>query len=161
VFKLSKERLVYGPLQIEARIDQDPVISQQLSLWNQRGSRVLRGNLIVVPLEDTFLYIEPIYLEAESGQLPELKRIIVAYEDRVAMAPTLETALLQVFGEATAADVPMTPEGTMEALAQQAWEHYQAAQTCLVEGDWTCYGQAQAALEQVLRAMVAGEEVEE
>ena len=96
IVKLAKDKLVYGPLQVEARADQDPLISQQLSLWNQRGSRVLRGNLLVIPLEDTFLYIEPLYLEAESGQLPELKRIIVAYNDKVAMAPTLDEALMQV-----------------------------------------------------------------
>ncbi len=161
VFKLSKDRLIYGPLQIEARADQDPLISQQLSLWNQRGSRVLRGNLLVVPIQNTFLYIEPIYLEAESGQLPELKRVIVAYGERVAMAPTLDAALLQVLTK-TREDVPGTTpalpvEGDMETLAQQAWEHYQAAQACLERSDWTCYGQEQDQLEAILRAMV-GEE---
>ncbi|MEJ5308664.1 MAG: UPF0182 family protein [Anaerolineae bacterium] len=160
IVKLPKDRLVYGPLQIEARADQDPLISQQLSLWNQRGSRVLRGNLLVIPLNDTFIYIEPLYLEAESGQLPELKRIIVAYDDRVAMAPTLDEALLQVVngtasleGPGDAGSVPK-PEGDLETLAAQAWEHYQAAQACLETGDWTCYGREQAALEEILRAMV-------
>ncbi len=153
IVKLSKDRLVYGPLQIEARSDQDPLISQQLSLWNQRGSRVLRGNLLVIPIEDTFIYIEPLYLEAESGQLPELKRIIVAYDDRVAMAETLEEALLQVLngGDVT---TPTMTEGDLESLAAQAWERYQAAQACLAANDWTCYGREQAALEEILRAMV-------
>ncbi len=156
IVKLSKDRLIYGPLQIEARADQDPVISQQLSLWNQRGSRVLRGNLLVIPIEDTFLYVEPLYLEAESGQLPELKRIIAAYGDRVVMAETLNEALLQVLnggGVATSAP-PIAPAGDLESLAAQAWERYQAAQACLVAGDWTCYGREQAALEEILRAMV-------
>ncbi len=152
-FKLAKDRLIYGPLQVEARTDQDPVISQQLTLWNQRGSRVLRGNLLVIPIQDAFLYVEPLYLEAESGQLPELKRIIVAYNDQVAMAPTLAEALLQVLGGAPVAPSE-SPGGDLETLAQQAWEHYQAAETCLQAGDWACYGQEQAALEQTLKAMV-------
>ncbi len=162
VFKLSKERLIYGPLQIEARTDQDPIISQQLSLWNQRGSRVLRGNLLVVPLQNTFIYIEPLYLEAESGQLPELTRVIVAYDERVAMAPTLDEALVQVLigREGNGETQPfVTPERDMDldTLAQQAWEHYQAAQACLQQGDWSCYGREQDALEQILRAMAEGE----
>jgi uncharacterized membrane protein (UPF0182 family) len=158
IVKLSKDRLVYGPLQIEARADQDPVISQQLSLWNQHGSRVLRGNLLVIPVDDTFIYIEPLYLEAESGQLPELKRVIVAYDDRVAMAATLNEALMQVLSGTTASEseggVSVTPTGDLESLATQAWERYQAAQACLAAGDWTCYGREQSALEEILRAMV-------
>jgi len=162
IVKLSKERLIYGPLQIEARVDQDPIISQQLSLWNQRGSRVLRGNLLVIPVKDTFLYVEPLYLEAESGQLPELKRIIVAYGYRVAMTPTLEESLMQVLnGGMAAPSTPTTPSGDLETLAAQAWEHYQAAQACLAVGDWTCYGREQAALEEALRAMVGETEQKE
>ncbi|HQH37180.1 MAG TPA: UPF0182 family protein [Anaerolineae bacterium] len=160
IVKLPKDRLFYGPLQVEARANQDPLISQQLTLWGQHGSQVLRGNLLVIPLEDTFLYVEPLYLEAESGQLPELKRIIVAYDDRVVMAPTLQEALVQVLGGTTSAPAtgptttaPMT-EGDLQSLATQAWEHYQAAQACLTAGDWACYGQEQAVLEEILRAMV-------
>jgi hypothetical protein len=155
---MAKDRLIYGPLQIEGRINQNPAISQQLSLWDQRGSRVLRGNLLVIPINDTFLYIEPLYLESESGQLPELTRVIVAYADRVAMAPTLDAALVQVLsgGEPVVEPEDGAPavEGAIEDLAQQAWERYQAAQACLEAGDWVCYGQEQAALEELLRAMV-------
>jgi hypothetical protein len=157
IFKLSKERLVFGPQQIEGRVDQDAVISQQLSLWNQRGSRVLRGNMLVIPLRGTFIYVEPLYLEAESGQLPELKRVIVAYADRIAMAPTLEAALMQIFsGDPGEVPEPAEPiEGqSIESLAEQAWEHYQAAQACLAEGDWACYGAAQERLRIVLEQMV-------
>ncbi len=157
IVKLPKDRLIYGPLQVEARIDQDPLISQQLSLWNQRGSRVLRGNLLIIPLADTFLYIEPLYLEAESSQLPELKRVIVAYNDHVAMAPTLDEALQQAIngGGVQSRDTTAVPQtGTLKELATQAWEHYQAAQACVQAGDWACYGREQAALEQVLRTMV-------
>ncbi len=156
VFVLDKDRLTYGPLQIEGRIDQNPLISQQLSLWTQPGSHVLRGNLLVIPVQDTFLYIEPLYLEAESSQLPELRRVIVAYGDRIAMAPSLDLALLEVFedGAATVVD-PLMPPGSesLEDLASRAWQHYQAAQVCLSEGDWMCYGQEQAQLERLLRMM--------
>src|SRR6266699_7285264 len=80
-FTFSKENLIYGPAQIEARIDQDTTISQQLSLWNQTGSRVIRGNLLVIPIEDTLLYVSPLYLRATRGRLPELQRVIAAYGD--------------------------------------------------------------------------------
>ncbi len=155
VFKLSKDRLIYGPLQIEGRIDQEPSISQQLSLWNQRGSRVLRGNLLVIPLNDAFLYVEPLYLEAESGQLPQLVRVIAAYRDGVVMGPTLADALLQLFGESSTGGTAPPPEGTaLGELATEAWNHYQAAQACLTAGDWTCYGAEQQQLEQILKQMV-------
>jgi hypothetical protein len=93
-YELPKQELVFGPLQIEARIDQDPEISAQMSLWNQRGSRVIRGNLIVIPMGSSFLYIEPLYLLADTSELPELKRVIVASGDRLAMRETLSEALL-------------------------------------------------------------------
>jgi uncharacterized membrane protein (UPF0182 family) len=93
-YELPKQELVFGPLQIEARIDQDPQISAQISLWNQRGSRVIRGNLIVIPMGSSFLYIEPLYLLADTSELPELKRVIVASGDRLAMRETLSEALL-------------------------------------------------------------------
>src|SRR5262245_29271366 len=97
VYELPKERLVYGPQQIEARIDQDTTISQQLSLWNQMGSKVIRGNLLVIPVEDAMVYVEPLYLRSVQGQIPELKRVIVAYDDRLAMERTLDAALAAVF----------------------------------------------------------------
>lgn len=98
LFTFGKDSLVYGPKQIEARIDQDPVISSQLSLWNQQGSQVIRGNLLVIPLRNSLLYVEPLYLQAASGRIPELKRVIVAANDRVVMAPNLGLALGEVFG---------------------------------------------------------------
>ena len=88
---------MFGPAQIEARIDQDAVISQQLALWGQRGSQVIRGNLLVIPIADSLLYVESLFLQATGNQLPELKRIIVAYGDNVIMAPTLEEALATIF----------------------------------------------------------------
>jgi len=97
LYTFPKQELVFGPEQIEARINQDPVISQQISLWNREGSRALQGNLLVIPIEESLLYVEPLYLVAEQNELPTLVRVIVAYENRIAMAPTLNAALRAVF----------------------------------------------------------------
>lgn len=99
LYEFPKQELIYGPSQIEARIDQTPEISEQLTLWNQQGSRLIRGNLLVIPIEQSLLYAEPIYLRAEQGELPELKRVIISYNDRVVMESTLEQALTTIFGE--------------------------------------------------------------
>ena len=97
LYNFPKERLIYGPEQIEARINQDPVISQQISLWNRQGSRAIQGNLLIVPIEQSLLYVEPIYLEATQNSLPTLVRVVVAYENRIVMAQTLEQALEGIF----------------------------------------------------------------
>ncbi len=173
VYKFPKQRLVYGPMQIESRIDQDPTISQQLSLWNQRGSQVIRGNLLVIPIDQSILYVEPIYLQAEASQLPELRRVIVAYGNRIAMEETLGGALASVMGteyptEPPPAEDVETPTESEEppsavredwaALVHKAEGHYQAAQDCLQLGDWTCYGREMEALELILEALVAATE---
>jgi uncharacterized membrane protein (UPF0182 family) len=101
VYEFGKDSLFFGPQQIEARIDQDPVISAQLSLWNQQGSNVIRGNLLVIPIADSLLYVEPLYLQAQNGKIPELKRVIVASADRVVMAENLGLALILMFGRET------------------------------------------------------------
>ncbi len=98
VYQLPKERLIYGPSQIEAQIDQNTLISQQLSLWDQKGSKVIRGNLMVIPIDNTFIYVEPVFLIAEGVEIPQLQRVIVAYGDKIAMEPTLEGAIHDVFG---------------------------------------------------------------
>nr|HID13107.1 UPF0182 family protein [Anaerolineae bacterium] len=157
VYKFSKEVLVYGPIQVEARIDQDPYISQQLTLWNQRGSAVIRGNLIVIPIDGTLLYIEPLYLQAEAGRLPELKRVLVAHGNRVTMADTLATGLAQVLGEAPVT-APVEMPTDVAALARSAQAHYQAAQECLRQGDWACYGAELKALAADLEALVEATE---
>jgi uncharacterized protein len=97
LYQFPKQQLVFGTEQIEARINQDPVISQQISLWNRQGSRAVQGNLLVIPIERSLLYVEPLYLEAEQNSLPTLARVIVAYENRIAMAETLDLALRSVF----------------------------------------------------------------
>ena len=106
VYEFPKDKLVYGPFQIEARINQNTEISQQISLWNQMGSRVIRGNLLVVPIENSLLYVSPLYLRAKTGQLPELKRVIAAYGDRVVMEDTLPAALAALFKDTSLASSP-------------------------------------------------------
>jgi uncharacterized membrane protein (UPF0182 family) len=164
VYRFSKQRQTYGPMQIESRIDQDPQISAQLSLWNQRGSQVIRGNLLVIPIDQAILYVEPIYLQAEASQLPELRRVIVTYGNRIAMEETLADALARVMGVEPVAEEPAGPEpippelpaveGDVADLVLQADTHYQAAQECLKTGDWTCYGREMDLLEQALEALL-------
>ncbi len=160
VYNFPKQKLVYGPRQIDARIDQDPVISQQLSLWNQRGSTVIRGSLLAIPIDQSLIYVQPLYLAAaEQGALPELRRVIVAYGNQIAMEPTLEQSLARIFGGRPAGGSP--PPGaaqeaavtTARALAQRAWEIWQRAQEALRRGDWAAYGVEQKRLEETLRAL--------
>jgi len=165
VFNFPKQKLVYGPRQIDARIDQDPVISQQLSLWNQRGSTVIRGSLLAIPIDQSLVYVQPLYLAAsEQGALPELRRVIVAYGNQIAMEPTLEQSLSRVFGgrsTTTAAAAAATssadgpPDGTTGArqLGQRALEIWNRAQDALRRGDWAAYGAEQKRLEETLRAL--------
>jgi uncharacterized protein len=140
-YAFPKDRLVYGPFQIEARINQDTNISQALSLWNQLGSRVIRGSLLVIPIENSLLYVSPLYLRAESGQLPELKRVIAAYDDRVVMEETLGEALAALFKApelAGSGAVPRLPAGTDRT--RDALGHYNRAMGALKEGDWAGFG---------------------
>lgn len=160
VLELSKQELIYGPRQIEARIDQDPTISQQLSLWNQRGSQVIRGNMMVIPVEDGLIYVEPVFLQAENGRLPELKRVIVTHGSRIAMENTLTEALAQVFSfeiveDSLSQPSGLPPDSDVTTLVRSAQAHYEAAQECLSIGDWNCYGREQASLAADLAALVS------
>jgi len=112
VYRLSRQRLVFGPQQIESRINQNTEISRQISLWDQRGSRVIRGDLLVIPIEESLLYVQPHYLQVEGGRIPELKRVVVAYENQVVMAETLDDALAELFGGAPAPGRQPTPPET-------------------------------------------------
>jgi uncharacterized protein len=157
LYEFPKEKLVYGPFQIEARINQNTEISQQLSLWNQMGSRVIRGNLLVVPIENSILYVSPLYLRAETGQLPELKRIIAAYDDRVVMEETLGEALAALFKE-TPSLTPSAPSGSAPAepylaRARAALGHYDKAMERLKAGDWAGFGAEFDALRQLLQEL--------
>jgi uncharacterized protein len=142
VYEFPKEKLVYGPFQIEARIHQNTEISQQISLWNQMGSRVIRGNLLVIPIENSILYVSPLYLRAEQGHLPELKRVIAAYGEHVVMRETLAEALAALFVDSRAPTTAgQTPgEGSAARGAQEALDHYNRAMERLKSGDWTGFG---------------------
>ena len=157
VFKLPKERLIYGPMQIEALIDQDTAISRQLSLWDQRGSKVIRGNLLVVPIEHSLLYVEPVYLVAEENDVPQLKRVITAHGDKVAMAPTLDESLSILFGEATPRMVVPSEGETASRAAERsrAKELLQRAEKAASQGDWQSFGSAMDALKEAIEAQSA------
>ena len=137
---------MFGPFQIEAQINQNTEISRQLTLWNQLGSRVIRGHLIVIPIENSILYVSPLYLRAESGQLPELKRVIVAYGERVVMEETLVEALASLFKEpvatspAPAASAGHAPAGTEADRAREALGQYNRAMEQLKTGNWGEFG---------------------
>jgi hypothetical protein len=154
VYEFPKEKLVYGPFQIEARVNQNTGISQQISLWNQMGSRVIRGSLLVVPIENSILYVTPLYLRAESGQLPELKRVIAAYGDRVVMEETLPEALAALFSQSvpvTAAGAGPAVAGPPNAMARDALGHYERAIERLKAGDWAGFGAELDALRPLLQ----------
>jgi uncharacterized membrane protein (UPF0182 family) len=165
-YAFSKEKLVYGPYQIQARINQSPDISRQLSLWNQMGSKVILGNLIVIPIDDSLLYVEPLYIRAENGQLPQLQRVIASYSDRVVMGDNLGQTLNALFtGMPSSAPpeltqvAPIAPAAPIAASAvspvvpstgapdlKHASDHYDRALAALKLGDWTQFGQEMQAL---------------
>ena len=165
LYRFPKSKTIYGPMQIEAQIDQNTKISQDFSLWSQAGSRYSRGNLFVVPIENSLLYVEPIYLEASNSAIPEVKRVIVAYGDKIAYEATLTEALRSLFG-----DIPGFTEGTaqggsaeqgseisgettQEELISKAVAAYDRAQEALKSGDWAAYGRHMEDLEKLLKAL--------
>ena len=155
VYEFPKDKLVFGPFQIEARINQSTAISQQLSLWNQQGSRVIRGNLHVIPIEDSLLYVSPLYLRAEAGQIPELKRVIAAYGDQVVMEETLSEALTALFSGGRGSAPPAGSVGASAAAsdpnqAHEALRHYDRAMEHLKAGDWVGFGAEMESLREVL-----------
>ena len=145
VFELSKQTLAYGPMQIEARIDQDTEISQVLTLWGQQGSEVVRGNMMIIPIEKSFLYVEPLYLKASrEGALPELKRVIVSYGDRLTMQKSLEEALAVLFGSApqkAGASTPQMPRNESRVPNHEAARTYELAKEALKRGDFVAYAE--------------------
>jgi hypothetical protein len=147
-YQLPKEKLIYGPMQIEAMIDQNTTISQQLTLWDQRGSRVIRGNLIAVPIENSFLYVVPVYLTAAGTNFPQLKRVIVVSGDKVAMEPTLDEAIQSVFGTQQPQKGAPARSGTPEL--GQARTQFDEAQKAMQQGDWETFGKAMEALKRLL-----------
>jgi uncharacterized membrane protein (UPF0182 family) len=167
-YRFPKQSLVYGPKQIVNRINQETDISQQLTLWDQKGSSVIRGELLVIPINESLIYVQPLYLRAEGGTIPELKRVVVAHENRVVMAETLEAGLAGLFGASAparaplaAADsgavrVPNAAVNTAAALLQEAQQHYDRAITAQRAGDWATYGREIEELGKVLKQLRVG-----
>jgi uncharacterized membrane protein (UPF0182 family) len=164
VYRFPKQKLVFGPKQIVARINQDAEISKQLSLWDQRGSQVIQGTLLVIPIEEALLYVRPLYLRAESGKIPELKRVVVAYENKIAMEETLEGSIARIFQSdaiSTPAAAPAPPESRGAApspaasaeLIRQAAECYDRAVQAQRRGDWAAYGAELKKLGEILQEL--------
>jgi uncharacterized membrane protein (UPF0182 family) len=177
VYTFPKQKLIFGPMQIEARIDQDNFISQWITLRDQKGSTVIRGDLLVIPIKESILYVEPIYLEGTRTQLPELKQVIVAFGKRLTMKDNLRDALFEVFdveapkveGDSYVSRRPKRLEAQegkgdgaaatgierSRALASEAKVTFDAAQQKVAQGDWTGYGQEQQRLRQLLEELAA------
>src|SRR6266567_1028943 len=161
VYRFPKQSLVFGPTQIVNRINQDTDISGQITLWDQRGSEVIRGNLLVIPIEESLIYVQPLYLRAQGGRIPELKRVVVAYLNRVVMEETLEAGLARLFGSATeppavaaASGAAARPaDGAALDLARRAGESFRRAVEAQRAGDWARYGEELSRLEEVLRQL--------
>ncbi|NLA26939.1 MAG: UPF0182 family protein [Firmicutes bacterium] len=172
LFLFPKERVVMGPKQVENRIDQSTEISTEFTLWSQAGSHVIRGNLLVLPISDSLLYVEPIFLEAERGGLPELARVIVLFQETVVMEETLELALVRIFGErseippeaeplepAEPGEIvkPGEPDSATDqkiaSLIRQACRLFDEALQHQRQGDWAGYGEAISELEGVLKEL--------
>ena len=168
VFQFPKQTVIFGPRQIAARISQDQVIAPQITLWNQQGSEVIQGTLLVIPIEESLVYIRPLYLRAANGQIPELKRVIVAYQNQIVMEETLDAAIDRLFPGSRARPQPPSataPQGAaptepatgaapdVAALAAQARAHYERAMQAQREGNWALYGEEIKQLGAVLQKL--------
>jgi len=170
VFQFPKQKVVFGPRQIVARINQDQAIAPQITLWNQQGSEVLQGTLHVIPIEESLLYIRPLYLRSAGGRIPELRRVIVAYQNQIVMEPTLDAALDRLFPrgggptpaaeepahtvDASGADtVPAAPR-LVPGASKRALEHYERALEAQRQGNWALYGEEIRRLGQALEEIV-------
>jgi uncharacterized membrane protein (UPF0182 family) len=178
VFQFPKQKVIFGPRQVVARINQDQAISPQITLWNQQGSQVIWGTLMVIPIEESLIYIRPLYLRASGGRIPELTRVIVAYQNQIVMEETLDAGLARLFGDATALDpeleslrtqvsadgspadagviggqVSQGDAGLLPGLAAQARGYYDRALEAQRDGDWATYGEELRELGEVLARM--------
>jgi len=166
VYTLPKDKLIYGPMQIQARINQQPDISSELTLWGQQGSRVIKGNQLVIPIKNSFIYVEPVYLQSEEGQIPQLKRVIVAFKEKVKMRKTLDEALKAVFGVAAEQTIN-TQQSTgkyggeksiLSIDAKKAIKHYNNALNFLQQDDWANFGKELQQMKSVLSKMAKNKE---
>ena len=176
-YRFPRQSLVFGPTQIVNRINQDTEVARQISLWDQRGSEVIRGELLVIPIEESLIYVQPLYLRAEGGRIPELKRVIVAHESRVAMEESLEAGLRRLFGERvppgaagrasdstrtgaaaaaqTTRSTQTAPAGQTDELLRRAMEHYDRARAAQRADDWATYGSEMRQLGEILQQLNA------
>ena len=155
VYKLPKQETVYGPLQIESRIDQNTEISKDLTLWGQVGSRVIRGNLMVIPYKNSILYVEPIYLQATQSKLPELKRVIVAFGDKVTMSPSIYEGIATLtkgdFQKKSTVKLSSTPAtNSSKELTKKIIDTYSKVKETLKKSDWASFGKAFESLDQLM-----------
>ncbi|HKI88550.1 MAG TPA: UPF0182 family protein, partial [Draconibacterium sp.] len=162
VYSLPKDKLIYGPMQVEARINQQPDISSELTLWGQQGSQVFKGNQLIIPIKNSFLYVEPVYLQSEQGQIPELKRVIVAYNDQIEMKSTLEESLQAIFNGSGSLDTATVQQvkiienivkTSLSAKAKEALDHYNKATEYLKQNNWAGYGKELQDMKAVLSEM--------
>ena len=179
VFQFPKQKLVFGPSQVVARINQDQEISPQITLWNQQGSEVIQGTLLVIPIEEALLYVRPMYLRASGGRIPELKQVVVAYQNQIVMEATLDLALNRLFGGSEPANFPAAGStilaetesglGTQtasvnssdvprtETLTQQAQDYYDRALRAQRDGNWAQYGVEIERLGNILEQLQGGQ----
>jgi uncharacterized membrane protein (UPF0182 family) len=164
VFQFPKQTVVFGPRQIVGRINQDEAIAPQITLWNQQGSEVLQGTLLVIPIEESLIYIRPLYLRSAGGRIPELKRVIVAHQNQIVMEETLDKALDRLFpsdGEGRSvqrvatSDIDERSDQDVqdESLTAQALEHYRRAMQARRDGNWALYGDEIRRLGEALELM--------
>jgi hypothetical protein len=168
VYRFPRQSLVFGPTQIVNRISQDTEVSRQVSLWDQGGSEVIRGELLVIPIEESLIYVQPLYLRSQGGRIPELKRVIVAHEGQVAMEETLDQGLARLFGAREGRDTtaqagpPPAPDqatpAATAALLREASQHYERARAAQRADDWATYGAEMRRLGEVLRRLQEGAE---
>jgi uncharacterized membrane protein (UPF0182 family) len=161
VYRFPKQSLVFGPRQIMNRINQDTEIARQITLWDQRGSEVIRGELLVIPIEKSLLYVQPIFLRAEGGQIPELKRVVVAHQNQVVMAETLDAGLSLLFGGSSGRPAVVSDSTTAPAAAssvdatllRQVRDAYDRAIAAQRAGNWAQYGEEMNRLGELLRRL--------
>ncbi|MFB3902031.1 MAG: UPF0182 family protein [Acidobacteriota bacterium] len=159
LYRFPRHEQVYGPLQAEARITQDPEVSQAVALWGQQGNKVIRGNLLVIPVETSVLYVEPLYLQAEKSSIPELAKIVVVYENQVAMGEDLKDAITRVVLAAPRGSPPALPsdqeaDSSLQHLLERAVQHFENSQNYLREGNLAGYGEEQRLLGEVLMQLL-------
>jgi uncharacterized membrane protein (UPF0182 family) len=168
VYRFPRQSLVFGPNQVANRMNQNTDISRQISLWDQRGSQVIFGNLLVIPIEEALIFVRAIYLRAEGGRIPELKRVVVAYQNQVVMEETLQEGLARLFGasqgpvttgdETADQPVPQTPVVTgtpqeVSALIDEAGRRYRRAVEAQRQGNWAAYGDEIRRLGEILEQL--------